>query len=148
MSLSIFGGSGVTFLHIAVTSKSLDLLYFDGESATLTATGSLDSQTVLLCRHIELDPSDEFTYNETARGEELCALARELRIDGFLRMNAGFEILTCDISSSGIYEVFVSNVTEPGNYTRENDPSLPSDPNRPPPLGHGNDFVMEYGWVD
>jgi hypothetical protein len=146
MSLGIFAGSGITFLHTAVTSKSLNLLYFDGESATLTATGSLDSQTVLLRRQIELDPSDEFTYNETARGEELCTLAQELRLDGFMRMNAGFEILACDITASGIYEAFVSNVTEPGNYVRENDPNLPSDPNRPPPLGHGNDFVLEYGW--
>jgi hypothetical protein len=68
---------------------------------------------VLLRRHIELNPSDKVTYNETARGEKLCALAHELGIDGFMRMNAVFEILACDISS-GIYQTFVSNVTEPG----------------------------------
>jgi hypothetical protein len=106
----------------------------------------LDSQAVLLRHHIELNPSHKFTYNETARGEKLCALAHELGIDGFMRMGAGFEILACDISSSGIYETFVSNVTEPGSYVNENDPSLPLDPNRPPPLGYSNDFVLEYGW--
>jgi len=111
-------------------SSLLDLLlYFDGESATLTATGSLDSQTALLRHHIELDPSDEFTYNETARGQELCALAKELLIDGYMRMNASFEISACDISLSGIQEVHVSNVTVPGNYIREQDPSLHNDPN-------------------
>ena len=43
-----------------------------------------------------------------------------------MRMNAGFEILACDISSSGIYEAFVRNVTEPRNYVNESGPSLPS----------------------
>jgi hypothetical protein len=146
MSLGIYGGSGITFLHTAVTSRPLTLLYFDGESATLTATGSLDSQTALLRGHIELNPTDEFTYNETARGQELCALAQELGIDGYMRMNAGFEVLACDITSSAIQEVQVSNVTVPGNYIRENDPSLPQDPNRQPPLGFGNTFVTEYAW--
>jgi hypothetical protein len=95
------------------------VIILDGELASLTATGSLDSQAVLLRRHIELNPSDKFTYNETARGEKLYALTHELRIDGFMRMGAGFENLACDISSSGIYETFVSNVTEPGSYVNE-----------------------------
>ncbi len=60
MSLGIYGGSGVTFLHTSLPTRKLNLLYFDGESATLTASGSLDSQTALLREHIELNPSDEF----------------------------------------------------------------------------------------
>jgi hypothetical protein len=71
MSLGIYGGSEVSLLHTAIPSRPLNLLYFDGESTTLTATGCLDSQTALLRHHIELNPSDEFTYNETARGQEL-----------------------------------------------------------------------------
>lgn len=146
MSLGIYGGSEVSFLHTAIPSRPLNLLYFDGESATLTATGSLDSQTALLRHHIELNPSDEFTYNETARGQELCALAREFGIDGYMRMNAGFEVLVCDIDASKVQDVIVANVTVPGNYVRENNPTLPLDPNRQPPLGFGNTFVTEYAW--
>ncbi|KAJ8071149.1 hypothetical protein OCU04_001489 [Sclerotinia nivalis] len=146
MFIGIYGGSGITFLHAVLPSRKLNLLYFDGESATLTASGSLDSQTALLRQHIELNPSDVFTNNETARGQELCDLAREFGIDGFVRMNAGFEMLVCDLTVSGIQEIYVNNLTVPGNYKRENDPSLPRDPNRTPPLGFGNDFSPEYGW--
>lgn len=146
MSLGIYGGSGVTFLQTSLPTRKLNMLYFDGESAILTACGSLDSQTALLREHIELNPSDKFTYEEHARGVELCALARELGIDGYMRMNTGFEVLACDTEASGIREIHVTNVTVPGNFIRENNPSLPQEPNRQPPFGFGNTFVMEYGW--
>ncbi|KAL5322667.1 hypothetical protein ACEPPN_010642 [Leptodophora sp. 'Broadleaf-Isolate-01'] len=146
MSMGIYGSAGVTFLHTAIPSRPLSLLYFDGESATLTASGSLDSQTAVLRRHIELYPTDDFTFDEHARGQELCALAKDLKIDGFMRMNAGFEVIICDALSSGIREVHVSNVTVPGNYIWENDPNIPRDPTRQPPLGFGNTFSEEYAW--
>jgi hypothetical protein len=145
-SLGIHGGSGITFLYTAIPSRPLHLLYFDGESAALTASGSLDSQSVLLRGTIELNPSDSFTFNESARGDELCALVKALKIDGVMRMNAGFEVLACDVKSSGIQELHVSNVTVPGNYLNEENPTLPRDPNRQPPLGFGNTFSQEYNW--
>jgi len=146
MSVGIYGGSGITFLHTALPSRPLNLLYFDGESATLTASGSLDSQTALLRQHVESNPTSESIYDESARGRELCALAQELQIDGYMLMNAGFEVLACNVESSGIREIHVSNITVPGNYVRQRDPNLPHDPTRPPPLGFGNDFAQEYSW--
>lgn len=145
MSLGIYGGTGVSFLHTVLPSRELNLLYFDGASAVLTSTGSLDSQTALLRRHIELNPDDKFTYDETTRGEELCALAKELGIDGYMRMNAGFEVLACDMHASVIKEIYRSNVTVPGDKWRLT-PDLPRDSTREPPLGRGNTFVSEYGW--
>jgi hypothetical protein len=66
--------------------------------------------------------------------------------DGFMRMNAGFEALICDFSRSGMEEVILSNVTVPGMEARENDPHLPWDPTRLPPVGFGNIFMAQYGW--
>lgn len=77
---------------------------------------------------------------------ELCNLARELNIDGIVRMNAGFEVLVCDWPNSGIRQLFVTDVTVPGNKNRNQNPSLPDDPHRQPPLGYGNDFAEQNGW--
>ena len=48
MSLGIFGATGHSVLHTLVTTRSLKIIYFDGQSATLTEAGALDSQVALL----------------------------------------------------------------------------------------------------
>lgn len=147
MGLGIYASTGITYLHTFVTMKPLRLLYFDGQSAVLSAYGTLDSQTAILRHHIDLEPGNEFIYNETRRGQELCQFARQMKVDGVMRMDAGFEALICDFSSSHMKQAHVANVTVPGNgASHEDDPDLPQDPNRQPPHGIGNLFASEYGW--
>ena len=146
MSLGIYGATGVTILHTFVSTAPLQLLYFDGASATLTKAGTLDSQSALLRHQVDANPSNEYIYDETSRGHELCDLALELRVDGFMRMNAGFEALICDFSKSDLHEKHSSNVSVPGTAALRDNPGLPRDPNRRPPRGFGNTFAEEYGW--
>jgi hypothetical protein len=146
MSLGIYGSTGTPKLHTMTTTKELRVIYLDGHSATLTSTGTLDSQIAILRNHVPAYPSEELIYNEDQRAVELCQLASQLNIDGIVRMNAGFEILVCDYHRSGVRELFVTNITVPGKESREDDPSLPRDPHRQPPLGYGNDFAEQNGW--
>ncbi|OCL06213.1 hypothetical protein AOQ84DRAFT_297419 [Glonium stellatum] len=146
MSIGIYGSVGTTVLHTMVTKKALRVIYFDGQSASLTTTGSLDSQMAALGLSVPINPSYNHVYNETLRAHQLCDLAHELRIDGVVRMNAGFEVMLCDYAVSGVQEIITSNITVPENQQRENDPSLPHDPHRTPPLGYGNLFAEQNSW--
>ncbi|KAJ5816593.1 hypothetical protein N7447_008826 [Penicillium robsamsonii] len=68
------------YLHTYVAAKDLRLLYLDGMSAAKTSKGTLDAQ----------DASE--------RARLACEMADnewEGRIDGVLRMEAGFEIILC-----------------------------------------------------
>lgn len=149
MSLGIFGATGHSVLHTLVTTRSLKILYFDGQSATSTETGALDSQIALLQGEIPSVPTYNLIYDEEQRALDLCDLVRELGIDGVVRMNAGFEILLCDWPQAGVQELFSSNHSLPGNRAREEDKSLPHDPNRQPPLGFGNAFGEQssFEWL-
>ncbi|RDW62184.1 hypothetical protein BP6252_11617 [Coleophoma cylindrospora] len=81
------------WLHIFRTNRALDrLLYIDGMSAAKSPFGTLDSQDALLL-NTTLDPLDDFV-----RAHRLCALGAEWGIEGFIRMEAGFEIVLCDFS--------------------------------------------------
>jgi hypothetical protein len=146
MSLGIFASSGPTVLHTFIPTKPLTLLYFDGQSAVLTPTGALDSQDAVLHGHVDLYPEYQMVYNETYRGDELCQWAQQIQVDGFVRMNSGFETLICDYVSSGVKEAFVTNVTVPGSEARWSNTSLPHDPHRQPPLGYGSVFAEEHDW--
>jgi len=146
MSIGIYGSVGTAVLHTMITKKTLRVIYFDGQSASLTTTGSLDSQMAILGLHVPIKPAYNHVYNETLRADQLCDLVKELGIDGIVRMNAGFEVLLCDYSASGVQEIITTNITVPGNQERENDPSLPRDPHRAPPLGYGNLFAAQNSW--
>ena len=85
------------YLHTYAAAKDLRLLYIDGMSAAKTAMGTLDSQDLVLFNgSIEDLPRGGWQENERAR--LACELAEnewEGRIDGVLRMEAGFEIILC-----------------------------------------------------
>lgn len=147
MVLGIYASTGVTFLHTFVTTRELKLLYFDGQSAVLSTYGKLDSQTAPLRQHVLKEPGNEFTYSETARGHELCALANEMHVDGIMRMDTGFEALICDFETSHVVQSHGVNVTVSGiGSSREHDPELSQDPNRSPPHGIGNMYASFNGW--
>ncbi|KAK5633879.1 hypothetical protein RRF57_009593 [Xylaria bambusicola] len=149
MSLGIFGGSGSSVLHTVAPTRPLRVIYFDGQSATLTETGSLDSQLAILNGQVLPNPTYNQIYDEGRRALDLCTLVDDLDLDGVVRMNAGFEILLCDWPKSGIEHLFTSNITLPGHQEREANQSLPRDPNRQPPFGFGNVFGEQgsYEWL-
>lgn len=86
----------------------------------MTSAGTLDSQIALLQGNVPLYPSYYLIYDEDQRSLDLCHLVSDLSIDGAVRMNAGFEVLICNYSADDIQELFVTNITAPGNLENEN----------------------------
>lgn len=83
------------WLHTYRTKDTVPLLYIDGMSAGKTDRGTLDSQDALLL-NVTRKQHDGFWELERAR--RLCKLANETwqgKIKGFIRMEAGFEIIMC-----------------------------------------------------
>jgi hypothetical protein len=94
---------GWGYLHTYTTTRPLRLLYLDGTSAAKTTLGTLDLQDKVI-----LQNRFAFSTNlddDNIRAAELCRVAREDwegRIDGFLRMETGFEIITCEVAEAGV----------------------------------------------
>lgn len=103
------------YLHTYKPEHDLRLLYIDGQSGAKSSRGTLDMQDVVLLRKNPprftsnpQSPSQEELskrkhprgpMNEGYRAEKLCELAQnewQDRVDGFLRMELGFEIILCD----------------------------------------------------
>ncbi|KXG45948.1 uncharacterized protein PGRI_048040 [Penicillium griseofulvum] len=85
------------YLHTYAAAKDLRLLYIDGMSAAKTPKGTLDSQDVVLFNGSFGDPPGR-RGRESERARLACEMADnewEGRIDGVLRMEAGFEIILC-----------------------------------------------------
>lgn len=93
------------YLHTYRTRSDLRLLYLDGSSAAKSDRGTLDLQDLVLLHQNPLDkhrlkavPKHE---EDRERAANLCRLARmewQGRISGFMRMEAGFEIILCDFA--------------------------------------------------
>jgi hypothetical protein len=94
------------YFHLYRANRPLNLLYIDGQAAAKGPLGSLDSQDLILLGHKNVGPGPP-TFGEWPRAEELCALADDwkhpngAKIDGFIRVEAGFEIIYCDFSEHG-----------------------------------------------
>jgi hypothetical protein len=83
------------YLHIYRTTRPLtNLLYIDGMSAGKTSMGTLDTQDLVLRNSSDGNP----TGGDYVRGQELCTLGAEWGIEGFVRMEMGFEIIFCNFS--------------------------------------------------
>ncbi|KZO92923.1 hypothetical protein CALVIDRAFT_557323 [Calocera viscosa TUFC12733] len=88
-ALSISGYEGRLFTYMA--TRELRLLYFDGTSAALIRTGSLDTQDVIIYGNVS-----EFHWNDPFQGMfDLCQWAKGYNLDGFVRMDTNFEITYC-----------------------------------------------------
>ncbi|KAI1410542.1 hypothetical protein F5Y13DRAFT_181242 [Hypoxylon sp. FL1857] len=85
--------TGEGHLHIYQAERPLNVLYIDGTSAGKTDMGTLDTQDILLAGNMSLAPIHDFK-----RAEDLCALAQKWKIDGFIRMEPGFEVIYCDFT--------------------------------------------------
>ncbi|KAJ5967617.1 hypothetical protein N7501_003865 [Penicillium viridicatum] len=87
------------YLHTYAAAKDLRLLYLDGMSAAKTSKGTLDSQDAILFDGALDDSPSRGNGQENERARLACEMAEnewEGRIDGVLRMEAGFEIILCD----------------------------------------------------
>ncbi|KAH9951457.1 hypothetical protein B0H21DRAFT_705704 [Amylocystis lapponica] len=95
-------------------------------SAALSTTGWLDSQEVLIASRFKDRSDDDYPSRyEYERAELLCKWGAPYGVEGFVRMNTGFEIMWCDFHSPSIQLVSHLNITPPGT------PAV--DPNEPPP---------------
>lgn len=65
-----------------VTTRPLNLLYFDGSSAAKMKTGPMDTQDIVAWRQILPDRY----FEEKRRLQDLCDWGTPLGLDGFVRM--------------------------------------------------------------
>lgn len=91
------------YLHIYRTTRPLTkLVYIDGMSAGKTNMGTLDTQDFLLRN--KTNGHDGPVFGDFMRGEDLCNLGAELGIEGFVRMEMGFEIIFCEFGDGLVLE--------------------------------------------
>jgi hypothetical protein len=86
------------YLHTYRASRPLRLLYLDGMSAGKGSWGAVDTQDHLL---VPLKNTNDPMMGDFGRGQGLCRLAKDAwngTIDGFVRMEAGFEVIYCDFA--------------------------------------------------
>ena len=86
------------YLHSYSAKRNLRLLYLDGSAAATTDKGTLDVSDLLL-----LNDSQMRTSAEHDRARRLCEISVKDwggRIDGFVRMETGFEIIVCSFAKS------------------------------------------------
>ncbi|KAJ9658583.1 hypothetical protein H2198_003601 [Neophaeococcomyces mojaviensis] len=91
--------NGTGYLHFYRTHHPLNLLLVDGMSAGKTGRGTLDSQDYALLASHPVNRSLLAPFNDRYRAELLCNMTQTTwkgKIDGFIRMEGGFEIVMCD----------------------------------------------------
>jgi len=161
MSYGIMGGrGGQTWLHTYVTTRDVRILIFDGMSAALQESGTLDSQDVFLNGwvngNLPREGSGPGGYRgqlryEYIRAEKLCKWAGELGggdIEGVVRMNTGFEMIWCDFEESESWRLVSKlNVTAPAGKSQQMDMDAPDEPPPPSPgrPGYGYGPPGDYG---
>ncbi|KAI0377098.1 hypothetical protein F5Y04DRAFT_265019 [Hypomontagnella monticulosa] len=81
------------YLHVYQADRPLNVLYIDGTAAGKTDMGTVDTQDYLLAVNRSRD-----SWNDWQRAKGLCELAQEWNIDGFIRMEPGFEVIYCNFT--------------------------------------------------
>ncbi|TID24117.1 ADP/ATP carrier protein [Venturia nashicola] len=87
------------YIHTYITSRDLQFLYIDGMSAGKTANGTLDSQYHGILNSTKIHQG-RWDYG---LAKDMCSIAANEwkgRVDGFIRMEAGFEVILCDFAKS------------------------------------------------
>lgn len=106
------------------TTRKVKCLYFDGESATLFGTGQMHTQMLHIWGNItgpgRPPNGGRGLWEEYARAAGLCDWIKDQELggsgwgyEGIVRMNAGFEMIWCNFSSSSIRLVSHLNITAP-----------------------------------
>lgn len=123
------GDEDYGYLHTYEPKHDLRLLYIDGQSAAKSSKGTLDMQDIVLL-HDSPPPKENGDYrhpegrgedrkrprpggpmNEAWRAKKLCEMAEKEwagLIDGFVRMELGFEIILCSFER----DLDVKRITE------------------------------------
>lgn len=105
------------YLHVYKTTRELTkLLYIDGMSAGKTSMGTLDSTDLVLRNETERNIP---VHGDWKRAEDLCTLGAEWGLEGFIRMEAGFELILCDFEDGLILES-VRQTPSPQDYGEDN----------------------------
>ncbi len=104
------------------TTRTVQVLYFDGESAALQGAGQLDSQMLHIFGNVTgpIHYNHSFVFDEYTRAVRLCDWLFENKLggigwgfEGVVRMNAGFELIWCNFSSPSLRLISHLNVTAP-----------------------------------
>lgn len=121
LTWELSGDNEAGYLHTYAAAKDLRLLYIDGMSAAKTDKGTLDSQDVLLYNGTINNSPGRGMDGEAERARKACEMAERDwagRIDGVLRMEAGFEIILCrferDLVPVRIIQVKAEDKGQPG----------------------------------
>ncbi|KAF7359359.1 hypothetical protein MSAN_01278400 [Mycena sanguinolenta] len=115
------------------------VLYFDGMSAAW-GPGWLDSQHMFIYGMSKNESKDINWWDDYGRANRLCEWGKTRDVEGFVRMNAGFEIIWCDFHSPSLQLVSHLNITPPG--TPDKPSSWPSFPGRRLSVLLGVDLVV------
>lgn len=123
------------YLQTYRTARPLNLLYLDGMAAAKCQLGTLDSQNDIL---LDWDDRKDPMRDEWERAETLCNQAQDWGFDGYIRMEAGFEIIYCNFSSGAGLDLVSTHGSPWRNETH-------SSPNR---REYGEWFVMGvFEWM-
>ncbi|KAJ6547100.1 hypothetical protein B0H19DRAFT_253126 [Mycena capillaripes] len=151
---------GPTHLLTYRTTMPAKIIYLDGMSAAW-GPGWLDSQHMFIfgmSKNGNKNISWWDWMDDYGRASKLCEWAKSRDVEGFVRMNAGFEIIWCDFQSPKLQLVSHLNITPPGTPERASFPprsprrnlaemdlnteplsDLDEPPERPPRPGPGDD---------
>ncbi|QSZ31064.1 hypothetical protein DSL72_000625 [Monilinia vaccinii-corymbosi] len=124
MAYGIMGSTRKSHLLTFQTTRTAKCVYFDGESATLVGSGQMDTQMLHIYGNVSGPyPSGYFgpgLVQEYDRARGLCSWVHEKGlggrgwgVEGFVRMNAGFEMIWCDFESDSLRLVEHLNTTAP-----------------------------------
>jgi hypothetical protein len=136
---------GRGYLQTYRAQRPLHLIYIDGQAAAKSDLGTLDSQDyILLDQSIPpRDPDSNLprpglpgVMTDGERGVKLCALAKDWGVDGWLRMEAGFEIIYCDFAAGSGLELVSTRASPYANETGGD--------NAEPWAGSG---VLTFAWL-
>ncbi|OAQ78555.1 hypothetical protein VFPBJ_06676 [Purpureocillium lilacinum] len=82
------------YFHTYRANRDLKLLYLDGMAAAKSRFGPLDSQDLVL-RENKTGSFDDL-MDEPGRARDVCRFVTEVGMDGFVRVEIGFEVVYCD----------------------------------------------------
>ncbi|RMZ85708.1 hypothetical protein DV737_g395, partial [Chaetothyriales sp. CBS 132003] len=124
-----FGCIEPGFLHTYSAGRPLHLLYIDGQSAAKSNKGTLDSQDYVLRYNTSSGkpPPQRPMFGDLDRATDLCNLAQhdyDGRVDGFIRMEHGFEVVLCDFSTLDAASIVRAQTTQSFGDIDRDDPSM------------------------
>lgn len=95
-----FAADSKGYLHEYRTTRDLTrILYIDGLAAGKSSIGTLDTQDFVL-RNLSSKPDkDNRAGGDYQRAADLCSWGAEIGIEGFIRLEPGFEVILCDFTN-------------------------------------------------